>query len=405
MSMINVVNLHELQKGHQDSILFDLNGMRNQYNILANALPDLDIRFAIKSCAIPSVLETLASCGAGFDAASVTEIEMALAAGGDINRIHFGNTIKSNSQIRTAYDLGIRDFASDSIDDIRAIAFNAPESRVFCRIATDGKGAVYGLSRKFGSSDSSAIRNLIEAKRLGLVPAGISVHVGSQQMTESAWINIFKKINKILIKLQRSGIELEYINLGGGLPADGYSDKSGKRLKPPRDKIFSAIQAGMQDMRDSLGYPIKFIMEPGRYIVADHGIIRASVLRLSERVQPDGTIQKWLFLSCGRFNGLYETDALRYKMVFPRSQSDEFCKAVIAGPTCDSDDVFNDEDNVIPVPKDLRSGDPVWILSCGAYSTSYMTTGFNGFAPLPHVFIGNKTSENCIDIGTRKKVS
>jgi ornithine decarboxylase len=73
--------------------------------------------------------------------------------------------------------------------------------------------------------------------------------------------------------------------------------------------------------------------------------------------------------------------------VFPSHTDAEYVPAVIAGPTCDSDDAYAYEHNLVQVPKAAASGDPVWILSCGAYATSYTTQGFNGFNPLPVTWI------------------
>ncbi|WP_102795774.1 type III PLP-dependent enzyme [Bowmanella denitrificans] len=370
-----------------DEIIFDLDGIQRQFCRLQKEIPELDIRFAIKSCPVNEVLQTLVSAGAGFDAASIAEIKQALAIGGVIQRIHYGNTIKSDKQIAEAHQLGVRDFAADSRDEILAIARFAPGSRVFCRLATDGKGAVYGLSRKFGSSVSALVENLLLARELGLVPAGISVHIGSQQMSDAAWTALFERLAKVGQELQRLGIRLEYINLGGGLPARGYSTKAGEPLRPDLEAILLAIRNGMQNLQQQLKQNLRFILEPGRFLVADFGVIRAHVLRLSQRVQPEGREQHWLFLSCGRFNGLYETDALRYQMIFPGHDSTDTVGCIVAGPTCDSDDVFNDENNLISVPRSLKSGDEVWLLSCGAYSTSYTTVGFNGFKPLKRSFI------------------
>ncbi|MFE5583973.1 type III PLP-dependent enzyme, partial [Kitasatospora sp. NPDC056531] len=66
----------------------------------------------------------------------------------------------------------------------------------------------------------------------------------------------------------------------------------------------------------------------------------------------------------------------------------QFVNAVVAGPTCDSDDAYAQEDGLVRVPHAVASGDPVWIHSCGAYSTAYATRGFNGFTPLPHTCVG-----------------
>lgn len=106
--------------------------------------------------------------------------------------------------------------------------------------------------------------------------------------------------------------------------------------------------------------------------------------RLTERRQPDGERAHWLYLSCGKFNGLYEMDELCHRLVFPGHTEDEYVSAVVAGPTCDSDDAYGAHR---PVPKALASGDPVWVLSAGAYATSYMTQGFNGFGPLAHTVV------------------
>jgi ornithine decarboxylase len=143
----------------------------------------------------------------------------------------------------------------------------------------------------------------------------------------------------------------------------------------------------MQQLREVSGSHLDFIMEPGRYLVADHGAIRAHVSRLSSRQQLNDERQYWLYLSCGKFNGLYEMDELQYKLVFPSHLDAEYVPAVVAGPTCDSDDAYAYEHNLVQVPKAVASGDPVWIFSAGAYATSYTTQGFNGFSPLPYTWI------------------
>ncbi len=226
-----------------------------------------------------------------------------------------------------------------------------------------------------------------KARELSLVPAGLSVHVGSQQMQPEAWSTAFEDFARVLSALTERGIDLQYINIGGGLPALGYLNRHGERLEPPLDKIFATIRDGMQHLSELAAGPLEFIAEPGRYLVADHGAIRAHVQRLSSRHLLDGEREHWLYLSTGKYNGLYEMDELQYQLIFPTHESDEAdttgarVPAVVAGPTCDSDDAFVHEDSLVEVPAALESGDPVWILSCGAYATSYTTQGFNGFGP------------------------
>ncbi|MFD8594332.1 type III PLP-dependent enzyme [Kitasatospora sp. NPDC059646] len=368
-----------------DRIFYDLAGIARRYTALLDELPGVAVRFAMKACPVDEVLAELAARGAGFDAAGPDEIAQALRTGVPPGRVHYGNTVKSDRGIAEAYRLGIRDFATDSLPDVAAIAEHAPRSRVFCRLATDGEGALWGLSRKFGCSPADAVRVLTAARQAGLTPAGLSVHVGSQQLTSKAWTVAFDLLGDVLVELRRHGIELDHVNLGGGLPALGYLDRHGAALDPPLGEIFRTVRQGIARLRRLHGGEPDFVLEPGRHLVADQGAIRAHVYRLTDRQQPDGEREHWLYLSCGKFNGLYETDQLQYRLVFPTHPGADCVPAVVAGPTCDSDDAFPHGygSGRVAVPRAVASGDPVWILSSGAYAVSYLTRGFNGFAPLP----------------------
>ncbi len=373
-----------LAAADEDRIVFDLSGIEERYRSLARELPGVAVRFAMKACPIDEVIAALAEQGAGCDAASPDEIAQALAAGVPAGRIHYGNTAKSDRNIAEAFRLGIRDFATDSAQDVLAIAEHAAGARVFCRLATTGDGALWGLSRKYGCSAAEAALVLETARDAGLVPAGLSVHVGSQQMSTQAWHDAFDSLAGAVEALGRRAIVIDHVNLGGGLPALGYVDRRGEPLNPPIDEIFAAIRDGMARLRSVSGRSLDFLVEPGRYLVADQGAIRAHVARLSSRELIDGRRRYWLYLSCGKFNGLYEMDKLQYRLVFPSHPDAQYVPAVIAGPTCDGDDVYGHEYHPVPVPQDAKSGDPVWVLSSGAYSVSYTTRGFNGFKPLPY---------------------
>ncbi|MEU3497451.1 type III PLP-dependent enzyme [Kitasatospora cineracea] len=378
-----------------DRIFYDLAGIADRYTALRDELPGVAVRFAMKACPVDEVLAHLAALGAGFDAASPHEIVQALRTGVPVDRVHYGNTVKSDRGIAEAYRLGIRDFATDSLPDVAAIAEHAPGSRVFCRLATSGEGALWGLSRKFGCSAADAVRVLTAARDAGLSPAGLSVHVGSQQLTAKAWTAAFELLGDVMAELGRLGIRLDHVNLGGGLPALGYTDRHGTALDPPLDEIFRAVRQGVDELRHLHGGELDFVLEPGRHLVADQGAIRAHVYRLTSRRQPDGGQENWLYLSCGKFNGLYEMDQVQYRLLFPThpeqagAPGPERVPAVVAGPTCDSDDTFphGEVSGLVPVPRAVASGDPVWILSTGAYAVSYLTQGFNGFDPLPYTVL------------------
>lgn len=129
-----------LAAGTDDRIIYDLDGIAGQYAALLRELPGITVRFAMKACPVDEVLATLAQLGAGCDAASPHEIGQALRAGVPVGRIHYGNTVKSDRNIAEAYRLGVRDFATDSLADVAALAVHAPGARVFCRLATTGEG-------------------------------------------------------------------------------------------------------------------------------------------------------------------------------------------------------------------------------------------------------------------------
>jgi ornithine decarboxylase len=372
-----------LASATEDQIVFDLDAMADSHERLTRQLPGVAVRFAVKACPVDEVLDTLATAGAGFDTAGPGEIHQALRTGTSPRLVHYGNAVKSDLDIGIAYRLGIRDFATDSVADVRAIAAHAPGSRVFCRIVTTGAGALWGLQGKNGCSIADAVTVLETARARGLTPAGLSLHVGSQQMSTAAWRAAVDDLAHAIALLRRRGIHLDHVNLGGGLPALGYTDRQGVPLHPPLDGILAELRDGIQRLRRVAGAPLAFILEPGRHLVADHGAIRAHVVRLTTRNHRLGRRPHWLYLSCGKFNGMYEMDQLQYRLEFPGHRGSPTVPAVIAGPTCDSDDAY-DAGHPVPVPVGLRSGDPVWILAAGAYTVSYRSVGFNGFAPLPH---------------------
>ena len=122
------------------------------------------------------------------------------------------------------------------------------------------------------------------------------------------------------------------------------------------------------------------MIEPGRYLVADAGVLRTEVVLVSRRSDLDHP--RWVYLDCGRFGGLAETmdEAIRYRLRTPHDGT-ATGPVALAGPTCDSADVLY-EKNDYQLPLALAEGDLVDILSAGAYTTTYSSVGFNGFAPL-----------------------
>ncbi len=350
-------------------LIVDLDVVRDNYRAFARAMPATRIFYAVKANPAPEILSLLASLGSCFDTASVPEIEMALTAGAAPDRISFGNTIKKERDIARAHQLGVSLFAVDSVEEIEKIARSA---RVFCRILTDGVGAEWPLSRKFGCDPAMAIDVLLRAHELGLVAYGVSFHVGSQQTRLEAWDSALAQSSAIFRALAERGITLQMVNLGGGFPA--------RYLKsvPAAGAYANAIHGALAK---HFGNAIpETIIEPGRGMVGDAGVIKSEVVLVSKKHADDKL--RWVFLDIGKFGGLAETmdEAIRYPLVTPRD-GEAMGPCVIAGPTCDSADVLY-EKTPYDLPLSLTVGDEILIESTGAYTTTYASVAFNGFSPL-----------------------
>ena len=353
-------------------LVVDLDVVRDNYQAFAKALPDTRVFYAVKANPAPEVLSLLAKLGSCFDTASIPEIEMVLAAGASPERISYGNTIKKERDVARAFALGVRLFAVDSKAEVDKIARQAPGAKVFCRFLHDCAGAEWPLSRKFGCDTAMAVEVLEHAHRLGLVAHGVSFHVGSQQRRTQAWDAALKSAAAIFRACAERGINLAMVNLGGGFPTRYL--KEVPAVKSYGTAIFRAL-------RKHFGNAIpETIIEPGRGMVGNAGVIEAEVVLVSKKSEGDDV--RWVYLDIGKFHGLAETidESIRYPIRTPKDR-DEMAPCIIAGPTCDSVDVLYQK-NPYPLPVSLAIGDKVLIEAAGAYTAAYSSVGFNGFPPL-----------------------
>jgi ornithine decarboxylase len=353
-------------------LVLDIDVVRDNYQAFAKALPDTRVFYAVKANPAPEVLKLLVELGSCFDVASIHETEAVLATGCTPDRISYGNTIKKESEIATAHRLGITMFAVDCEAEVEKVARAAPGARVICRIHCDGSGSEWPLSRKFGCEPAYAVDILELAQRRGLVPYGISFHVGSQQHNIEAWDRALASAAAIFRGCAERGITLSMVNLGGGFPAK-YLRKTPK-LESYGKAIFRAL-------RKHFGNAIpETIIEPGRGLVGNAGVIEAEVVLIAKRSPEDEV--RWVYLDIGKFHGLAETidESIRYPIRTTRDR-DEMAPCIIAGPTCDSVDVLY-EKNPYPLPISLAIGDKVLIEATGAYTATYSSVGFNGYPPL-----------------------
>jgi len=363
-----------LRKRREDGpcLVVDLDVVRENYRAFAHALPDSRVFYAVKANPAPELLRLLVSLGSCFDAASVAEIEMVLAAGAAPDRVSFGNTIKKERDVARAHALGVRLFAVDCKAEVEKVARAAPGTKVFCRFLVDCAGAEWPLSRKFGCDPDMAVDVLEHAHRLGLEAVGVSFHVGSQQRRTQAWDLALKSASAIFRACAERGINLSMVNLGGGFPTKYLKDVPA--VETYGRSIFRAL-------RKHFGNRIpETIIEPGRGMVGNAGVIEAEVVLVSNKSERDAT--RWVYLDIGKFGGLAETmdESIRYPIRTPRD-GDAVAPCVVAGPTCDSADVLY-EKRPYDLPVSLEIGDKVLIEGTGAYTATYASVAFNGFAPL-----------------------
>ena len=365
-------------------VVVDLDIVAERYDALRAALPIADVFYAVKANPAREILELVVERGGHFDVASPAEIEMCLAAGAAPADISFGNTIKKQRDIASAYAKGVRLFAFDSEDELRKLQESAPDATVFCRVLCDGSGADWPLSRKFGCEPEEAIRLLLRAASSGM-PVGVSFHVGSQQRNVDAWDDALEQVAEIAEALGAHGHRLSVVNVGGGFPGR-YQD------------AMAPIGAYGQAITDALGRRLamyaddfpRVIAEPGRYLVADAGVLQTEVVLVSKKHELED--RRWVYLDCGKFGGLAETmdEAIRYRLRTPYDVDSGVRvpsgPVTIAGPTCDSADVLYEKSDYA-LPMALKAGDRIEILSTGAYTTTYSAVSFNGFAPLKQICI------------------
>ena len=358
-------------------LVLDVDRVERNFAALRAALPLAQIYYAVKANPAHPILERLVRLGSRFDAASYEEIAACLQAGAAPSAVSYGNTIKKVSAIRSAHAAGVDMFAFDSAEELDKLARHAPGSRVYCRILVENAGADWPLSRKFGTTIESARALMLRAGELGLDPYGLSFHVGSQQTTTASYEAAIGRVAMLFTDLRDAGVNLRMVNLGGGFPVR-YRDEV-----PGIDDFGRAI---MRAMTGHFGNALPdMLIEPGRFIVADAGVVSAEVVLVSRREADDPV--RWVYLDIGRFGGLAETEgeAIRYHITTPHDGG-AAGPVAIAGPTCDGADIMYERSNY-RLPLALTGGDRVEVLATGAYVTTYASQRFNGFLPLAEHYI------------------
>ncbi len=359
------------------TLVIDANIVADNYHRLKAGMPNAQVHYAVKSNPHHTILRKLVSIGCRFDAASAGEIAACLQAGARPEHISFGNTVKRWQDIEYAYSIGIDLFAADAEEELEKIASYAPKSRVFIRVLVGQTQAEWPLTRKFGCDSDKVIPLMDYARKLDLVPVGISWHIGSQTKHPQMWFDTLDAMSTIWNAAVAHGHDLYLLNVGGGFPA-----YYGVEITPIEQ--YGAVLA--QRIAQQFPGSDYLMVEPGRGLVGNAGCIIAEVLLVSKKSNYDTT--RWAYLNIGRFSGLAETEgeAIKYQFTVLGKENLPTGPCIIAGPTCDSADVLY-EKNKMQLPVNLCSGDRIVIKNCGAYTSTYSTIAFNGFPPLEVISI------------------
>ena len=343
--------------------------LRAQWQRLRTALPRVEPFYAVKANSHPEIVKLMVGLGANFDVASVAEMQAVLAAGAKGERLIFANTIKPAAAVAQAAKAGVNLMTFDSEYELDKIAAQAPGARVIVRIKVPNIGSMVELSLKFGADPSDAVPLLIKAHKLGLRPAGVSFHVGSQCTRVENYIEAMETASIIVRDARLKQLPLDIVDIGGGFPIrhfDGESD--------PFDHIAPVIAGEL----DRLFEPnLRIIAEPGRFLAGPCCTLLMSVIGKAIREN-----KHWYYLDDGVYGALSGLvfDHARYEFKVARDGRRQL--STLAGPTCDGFDVIARGEEL----PELEIGDLVYVQNIGAYSLA-SATNFNGLPPAKTIVV------------------
>jgi len=322
------------------------------------------VLYAVKTNPNEEVLKHIIKNGIeDFDTASINEISLIKKLKPDAH-IYFMHTVKSRNDISKAYfNLGIRDFALDTKDELIKIleaTNHAKDLTLYIRIAISNEHAEIDLSRKFGAQSSESL-GLVRLCKEHANRIGISFHVGSQCMHK---VSFTKAINEVGNIIKKTKIIPDIINVGGGFPSI-YPDLNPEPLENYLDEIKKSIT--------NLNLPEtpQLICEPGRAIVAESG---STIVKVNLRKK-----QK-LYINDGTYGSLFDAGVPNFilpsKIILNRRmQSKKLTPFNLYGPTCDSMDFMK---GPFLLPNNVKEGDYIELGQLGAYGLTFRTK-FNGF--------------------------
>lgn len=341
-------------------LLVDTSKVRQKVNSIGKNIRNSEVFYAVKANPDIEVLTLINSFGIGFEIASEGELRILAALGVAHDRIISSNPLKSFKFLRMAAEYGVSYFAVDSPDEIRKLASYCPGCNVYVRLSVPNEGSEWPLSKKFGVEIDSAEELLLYASKKGLNPVGVTFHVGSQCTNAYNWNSALDKAKIVWDRVEKKGIHLSVLNIGGGYPIRYTKNVVGIR---EIDRNINRL------IYEKFSKKTRVFIEPGRAVVGDAGIFVTRVIGKAKRGD-----ENWLSIDVGVFNGLMESiGGIKYSYLGEGSKDKKLW--TLAGPSCDSFDVI-DRNLLLPEP---AVGSRLLILSSGAYTISYASE-FNGFS-------------------------
>ncbi|MET0431852.1 MAG: diaminopimelate decarboxylase [Hyphomicrobium sp.] len=358
--------------------------LTRHYQVLAKAFEGQNalICFAVKSNSNQAVLKTMAGLGAGMDVVSEGELRRARAAGVPAAKIIFAGVGKTREEMAYALNDGILGFNVESEPELHALSEVASSAGRTASIAirvnpdvdakTHSKISTGKAENKFGVPYAEARDLYAEAARLpGIKVAGIHMHIGSQITDLAPFRDAFRLMAELARDLKADGLALEHLDIGGGLgvPYRGANDI------PPTPDEYAAV------VRETLGgLGLKIVLEPGRMIVGNAGVLVTKVIYVKEGVDKTFTIVDAAMNDLIRPT-LYEA----YHDIWPVAEARTSMSPIqqdIVGPVCETGD-FLAEDRALPP---VEPGDLLAVMTAGAYG-AVMSSTYNSRLLVPEVLV------------------
>ena len=327
------------------------------------------ICYAVKANSNIGILNVMAKLGSGFDIVSQGELERVLAAGGDASKVVFSGVAKSRAEIMRALEVGIRCFNVESVAELHHINQIAGEmgkvAPISLRVNPDVDAHTHpyistGLKEnKFGVSVDEAREVYKLAATLPHVKiTGMDCHIGSQLTELQPFLDATDRLIRLMEQLKEDGITLKHLDLGGGLGVT-YTDET-----PPHPSDYAtALLNKLKDYED-----LEIILEPGRAIAANAGILVAKVQYLKSNESRNFAITDTGMNDMIR-PALYEA----YMNIIEIDRTLEREKAIydVVGPVCETSDFLGKQRELA-----IAEGDYIAQRSAGAYGAS-MSSNYN----------------------------